>query len=122
MTRTSEAKTWLIVAAVAEVATGLALLIVPTLVGELLLGEALAGAALTVARVAGLALVGLGLACWPGPPQLGMLTYGAAIALYLAWVQISGGSAGVLLWPAVVLHVAISAAIARSWAQGKALQ
>jgi hypothetical protein len=111
----------LIVAAIAEAATGLALLIVPSLVGELLLGEALAGAAATVARVAGLALIGLGLACWPGPPRLGMLTYGAAVALYLAWVGISGASAGVLLWPAVVLHLVLSASIARSWRQAKAL-
>jgi hypothetical protein len=108
------------VAALAEAATGLALVISPSLVGELLLGEAFAGAAATVARVAGLALIGLGLACWPGPPRLGMLAYGAAVALYLAWVGVTGGSAGVLLWPAVLLHVVLSAVIARSWRRAKA--
>ena len=45
----------LIFAAVAEAATGLALLIVPSLVGQLLLGEELAGIAIPVARVAGIA-------------------------------------------------------------------
>ena len=68
----------LIVAAVAEVATGLALLIVPSLVGRLLLGEELTGAAMPVARVVGLALIALGIACWPGPPLVGMLTYSVA--------------------------------------------
>jgi hypothetical protein len=48
-------KSELILAAVAEAATGLALLIASTLVGKLLLGEQLTGAALPVARVAGIA-------------------------------------------------------------------
>ncbi len=68
----------LIFAAVAEAATGLALLIVPSLVGQLLLGEELTGVAIPVARVAGIALIALGIACWPGPPLVGMLTYSAA--------------------------------------------
>jgi hypothetical protein len=41
-----------------------------------------------VARVAGIALVGLGIALWPGPPRLGMLIYSTAVALYLAYVAI----------------------------------
>ena len=53
-------KTALVFAAVAEAATGLALLIVPSLVGRLLLGGQLAGVAIPVARVAGIALIGLG--------------------------------------------------------------
>ena len=61
----------LIFAAVGEGATGLALLIVPSLVGQLLLGEHLAGVAIPVARVAGIALIALGIACWPGPPLVG---------------------------------------------------
>ena len=76
----------LIFAAVAEAATGLALLLVPSLVGQLLLGEELTGIAVPVARVAGIALIGLGIACWPGPPLLGMLIYSAVVALYLAYL------------------------------------
>jgi hypothetical protein len=70
-------------AAVAEAATGLALLIAPSLVVQLLLGEQLTGVAIPVARVAGIALIGLGIACWPGPPLVGMLTYSALVTLYL---------------------------------------
>ena len=55
----------LIIAAVGEVATGLALMIAPSLVGRLLLGEELTGIAIPVARVAGIALIALGVACWP---------------------------------------------------------
>ncbi|MGC2437648.1 MAG: hypothetical protein WA478_13265 [Pseudolabrys sp.] len=53
----------LVFAAVAEVATGLALLAFPSFVGQLLLDEQLTGVAIPVARVAGIALVALGIAC-----------------------------------------------------------
>jgi hypothetical protein len=80
----------LILAAVAEIATGAALFGVPSLVGWLLLGEELPGVAVPVARVAGIALIALGVACWPGPPLVGMLTYSAAVTLYLAYVGLAG--------------------------------
>jgi hypothetical protein len=99
----------LALAAVAEAATGLALLIVPSLVGRLLLGEELAGVAIPVARVAGIALIALGVACWPGPPVVGMLTYNAALAVYLAYVGVAGGVTGLLLWPVVLLHAILTA-------------
>jgi hypothetical protein len=104
----------LILAAVGETATGLALLLVPSLVGHLLLGTELTGIAATVARVAGIALIGLGVACWPGPPRLGMLVYGAAVTVFLAYVGVSGASSGLLLWPAVVLHAILTALLARA--------
>jgi len=99
----------LIFAAIGEAATGLALLIVPSMVGRLLLGEELTGVAVPVARVAGIALIALGVACWPGPPLVGMLTYVAVVTLYLAYVGVVGGLTGVLLWPAVILHVILTA-------------
>jgi hypothetical protein len=54
----------LTVAAVVEVATGMALLIVPSLVGRLLFGEELTGIVIPVARVLGIALLALGVCCW----------------------------------------------------------
>jgi len=104
----------LVIAAVSEAATGVALLIVPSLVGQLLLGAELTGMAVTVARVAGIALIALGIACWPGPPRVGMLTYSAAVTLYLAYVGFAGVLSGILLWPVVVLHVILTALLARA--------
>ena len=98
----------LVLAAVSEAATGVALLIVPSLVGQLLLGAELTGVAIPVARVTGIALIALGVACWPGPPRAGMLTYSAAVTLYLAYLGFAGGLSGILLWPAVVLHVILT--------------
>jgi len=103
----------LALAAVSEAATGVALLIAPSLVGQLLFGAELTGVAVTIGRVAGIALIGLGVACWPGPPRIGMLTYGAAVALYLANLGLSGISRGALLWPAVVLHAILTALLIR---------
>jgi hypothetical protein len=94
-------------AAVAEVLTGLSLLLAPALVARLLLGIALTQPFDAVARVAGIALVGLGLACWPGPPRFGMLVYGAGVAVYLTALGLTG-TAGPLLWPAVALHALLS--------------
>ncbi len=103
----------LALAAIGEAATGLALLTVPSLVGRLLLGEELAGVAVAVARVAGIALIALGIACWPGTPRIGMMTYSGVVTLYLAYLGFAGGSSGVLLWPAVALHAALTALLAR---------
>jgi hypothetical protein len=109
-------KTALMLAAVGEAATGLALLIAPSLVGQLLLDEELTGVATPVARVAGIALVALGIACWPGaPPLVGMLTYSTVVTLYLAYLGFAGGFAGVFLWPAVALHVVLSILLGRAW-------
>ena len=53
-------------AALAEAATGVALIVVPALVARLLLGAELSGVAVVVGRVAGISLLSLGFACWQG--------------------------------------------------------
>ena len=99
----------LIFAGVAEAGTGLALLIVPSLVGQLLLGQALTGVAIPVARVTGIALIALGIACWPGRhAHVGMLTYSAGATFYLTYLGIAGAFVGAFLWPAVIVHVALT--------------
>lgn len=108
-------KKLLLFVAVAEAATGLALLVAPSIVVRLLLGAEPAGLAIPVARVTGIAVMALGFACWPGPPLLGMLTYGTLVTLYLLYLGIRGHWVGPLLWPAVALHVLLTVLLARSW-------
>jgi hypothetical protein len=43
-----------------------------------------------------------------------MLTYSAAVTLYLAGFGFAGGSTGILLWPAVVLRVVLTALLTRA--------
>jgi hypothetical protein len=110
----------LTVAAVAEAAMGAALIVVPSLVGRLLLGAELAGVAIPVARVLGIALIALGVCCWPGSTTLcGMLTYGALVTVYLAYLGLVGGFTGILLWPAVVVHAILTILLARAWLQSR---
>lgn len=108
--------------AVIEAATGLALIGAPGLVVRLLLGSETAGAGVPLGRVAGCALLSLGIACLPargnaaaGPSAAAlraMLAYNALIALYLLYLGIRGWS-GPLLWPAVVLHAVVAMLLAR---------
>ena len=109
-------KNLLTLAAVAEAATGLALLIVPSLVGHLLLGTELTGVAVPVGRVLGIALIALGVTCWPGrTPLCGMLTYSLLTTAFLAYVGIRGDWVGPLLWPAVVVHAVMMILLGRAW-------
>jgi len=109
-------------AAFAEVATGLALMVVPPLVGRLLLGVELSGVAVPVARVTGAGLFSLGLACWParGPNRAalcGMLAYDLLVGLYFVLLGIRGEFVGPLLWPAAAVHLILGVLLAREWMQ-----
>ena len=116
-------KKLLALAAAIEAATGLALVINPPLLSYLLLGEGISGAGLALSRVAGFALVSLGLACWPGfdsagantPALRAMITYNLLATLYLVYLGIGGGLVGSLLWPAVMIHAVLTILLARAW-------
>ena len=96
-------------AALAEAATGLALIAFPLLVGRLLLGAELTGVAIPLSRVTGIALIALGIAGWPGRTGFcGMLTYSALATVYLGVLAIGGKWVGQLMWPAVVLHAVVT--------------
>ena len=111
-------RTVLALAAAAEGATGLVLFAYPPIVIRLLLGAEIGGAGELVSRVLGIALIGLGVACWPSrstrQPLYAMLTYGVLATLYLAYVGVRGEGAGVLLWPAVAAHAIIVALLLRA--------
>jgi len=103
-------------AAIVEVGTGLVLMIDPALVVALLLGVSVAADEIPIGRVAGIAMLSLGLACWPNRQgaQSGlaalraMLAYNMLVALYLAYLGTVGSLGGLLLWPAVALHAVVA--------------
>ena len=105
--------------ALVETPIGLMLLVSPPLVVAFLLGASLdAPAALIVGRIAGAALLSLGVACWlardDGPSLAlrgliaAMLLYNCAAAAVLAHAGAVVGLVGVLMWPAVALHAALA--------------
>ena len=110
-------KRFLILTAIIEAATGLALIALPAIVVRLLLGAEISGASVPLGRVAGAALLALGVACLlarddtQSPAARGlvvaMLTYNILATAVLAFAGIGLGLHGVALWPAVVLHAAM---------------
>ncbi len=110
----------LTVVAMAEMATGVALLLLPGFVGRLLFGVALDDLAVVVARAMGIALISLGFACWPGPAGVGMLVYSTGVMIYLGYLGLDGTSGGLLLWPVVVLHLVASVLMAGEMIRGRA--
>jgi hypothetical protein len=115
----SAVTTLLSVTALIEVGVGLALLLFPSTTATLLVGTPLyALATLTVARVCGTALLSLGAACWLARRDTSLATRGliTAMVLYNFGVVIVLGAAGiwskpvgVALWPAIILHGAMTA-------------
>jgi hypothetical protein len=112
-------KCLLTLTAVIEVPTGLGLMAAPSFVVRLLLGSPLDTLVATMlGRVAGVALLALGFACWLARDDTqsratrglvaAMLLYNVAVAAVLAFAGIGLRLHGVALWPAVVLHAAMA--------------
>jgi len=113
-------KNLLVVNAMIEAATGLTLLGLPSLVVSLLLGASFdSPSALVVARVAGAALLSLGVACWLARNDeksratvgvvTAMLLYNIAAVSVLTYAGLGVRLSGIGLWPAVLLHTALAA-------------
>jgi Ca2+/Na+ antiporter len=110
-------------AAVVELGTGLVLVVDPAIVVTLLLGAEVSGTGTLLGRCFGIALLALGLACWPSRQRAGsgspafraMSTYNALIALYLAYLGTVGRVGGLLLWPAVALHAVVALLLVWTW-------
>jgi hypothetical protein len=116
-------KTLHALAALLELATGLALVIGPATVTRLLMGSELFGPGMPLGRVAGFAMLSLGIASWPqgiaptrvGPALNAMLTYNLLASVYLCYLGIRGEWVGKLLWPAVTIHAVLTVLLGRGW-------
>jgi hypothetical protein len=109
----------LTITAAIEAGTGLGLLIVPAVVVWLLLAAPLETvAATTLGRVGGAGLLTLGVACWIARRDTqsragrglvaAMVLYNVGAVLILALAGIASQPVGVFLWPAVLLHIAMT--------------
>ena len=112
-------KRLLMVTAVIELGTGVALLCFPSATVTLLLGSGLdTPAAVALGRVAGAALFALGVGCWLAQYDAqscaarglvsAMVLYNLGAVVILDVAGIRSQPVGIALWPAVVLHAAMT--------------
>jgi hypothetical protein len=125
------------IASIAEAVTGALLIAVPTVVTRWLFGAEVTGVGEPTARVAGVSLLALGIACWPvpswelggdrggsggpvaTPAAIGMFAYNLLTTVYLVVLGIRGEWVGPLLWPAAALHAALTVLLAHGVVRGK---
>ena len=111
-------KLLLSISAVMEAMIGVSLLVLPAFTASTLLGVPLDNpAGLVAARVAGAALGGLAVACWNARdgertgPVMGvvaaMLFYNFAAGAVLVWAGLRLELRSPLLWPTILLHLAL---------------
>ena len=109
----------LMFAALTEAGTGAMLLVYPSIIVRLLFGAEIVGAGFIMSRLAGIALIGLGAACWPGTDTRrafqGMVTYSVLAMLFLLYIGVRGEGVGRLLWPAIFAHAILIVLLGGAW-------
>ena len=111
------ARNALLFSLIAEGATGLTVLVSPALVARLLFDANLEDAGVAIARLLGMTLLCLVVACWPRANAPGgtraafsaVFAYNLLAALYLAFFAMTSPPSGILLWPAVAEHLILAA-------------
>ena len=106
----------LVFSAAAEAGTGIAPMIAPSVVIPLLIRENTTDLAIWLGRFVGIALLSLGMACWPERHRLDvyarriprMLAYNTLVALLFAYYRCGRARGRPVVWPAAVLHVVIA--------------
>jgi hypothetical protein len=112
-------RTLLILTALLEAAGGFALAASPSFLIPLLIGSPLdIRSGSIVGRLAGIAVLTLGLLCWlarndqpsrvTAGPIAAMLFYNVAVATVLAYARLGLDLCGIGLWPTVALHAALA--------------
>jgi small-conductance mechanosensitive channel len=107
------------ITAIAEFVTGLGMVALPRLLIKLIFGSSVdTYLSLTIARIAGVAIISLAVACWfarkdeKSPAAKGLvislLLYNSGITILLIIAGLAYTSAGIGLWPVVLVHLFMS--------------
>ena len=110
----SNTKSLLVVTALTEIGAGLVLLIAPSPAVAFLLGAGLESPeSVLLGKVAGSALLAIGVSCWlgrnqPGGLVPGLLLYNAALVLLFLDAGLVDKMQGIGIWPAVGVHSALA--------------
>jgi len=107
-----------------EIIVGSIVLVFPNVPCVLLFGAEPQGIGVSVARFAGIALIGLGIACLPTRTAShrdslpGLLAFNVGAAILFAWLAIATSQNGILTLPAAILHGGIAATLLLIRAKG----
>ncbi len=111
-------KNLLMLASASQCLVGLILLVYPPIFSRLLFGLELVGNGIWMSWFAGINLIVLAVVCWPDQNMFqafsGMVTYSSLATLYFIYLGVNG-MAGILLWPAVAAHAALSLLLVVAW-------
>ena len=108
-------KTLVMLAAGLEVATGIALIVSPTLVVRVLFGVDLTAGGIAVSRVGGFALLSLAIACRPRNDAAvqALFVFNLLTTLYLLYLKVGEAFVSHFLLPACILHAVLAFLLAR---------
>ena len=105
-------------AAYLEIVVGAVFITAPNVPCALLFGANPDNVGAPLARWVGVSLFALGIACLPSKAGeshrsavLGLFVFNAGVTILFAWVGAVSTVHGFLLWPAVILHAVIAAAL-----------
>lgn len=109
------------IAAWFEIIVGASFIFILNGQSQFIFGAATDGAGVHFARLAGIALISIGIACMPSKiagtnktAVRGLLIFNIGVTILFAWVALTTAFRGVILWPVVIVHAVIAIALALS--------
>lgn len=103
--------------AVAETATGIAAIFIPSIILQILFDIEANEISITITKYAGICLVSLGFACWPrenfSQALRAMFLYNLLVAIFFIYFGLSSSLVGILLWPVAILHIGFAVLLFR---------
>jgi hypothetical protein len=102
---------------IVESTTGIAAIVIPSIVIQLLLGAEATEITIAVSRLAGISLISLGIACWPGEhftqALRSMSIYNLLVGIFFICIGVMTSLVGILLWPVAILHLGLAVLLLR---------
>lgn len=114
-------RTALKIAAWVEIIVGISFILATNTQSQFVFGATPDQIGILFARLAGIGLIGLGIACLPSsvagtyPNAVrGLFLFNIGATIFFAWVAVATTFRGVMLWPVVILHAVLAIALAAS--------
>ena len=112
-------RTVVLLAACVEIIVGASFVLATNGQSQFVFGATTEGTGALFARLAGIGLIGLGLACLPsnvaGTQRVavrGLFIFNVLATIFFAWVGVATTFRGVMLWPVVILHALLAIVLA----------